>query len=201
MRAVCHFVVLALVGASVPVAEAQNSAIYKCKDDRRSSDRPIPGCKEQYVVNADGSIRGLITRPQTEDELSAEQERARIAAEKRKEEVALQRANRLLLSRYPNQASHGKARKTALETAAASVVSLERRIAQLVADRKALNDELEFYPNGNAPAKLLAEIGANEATQKGSKASLQNQQDEIQRIIALFDDQLATLRKLWKTTD
>ena len=47
------------------------------------------------------------------------------------------------------------------------------------------------------PAKLKQQLDANDATTEAQRTLIQNQQAEVVRINALFDTELARLRKLW----
>ena len=78
-----------------------------------------------------------------------------------------------------------------------SVQLSERRMALLAAERKPLMDEAEFYVGKALPSKLKQQLDANDATTEAQRTLIQNQQTEVVRINALFDAELARLRKLW----
>jgi hypothetical protein len=58
-------------------------------------------------------------------------------------------------------------------------------------------DETEFYPGKPLPAKLRSAIDANDASLAAQQSALQNQQAEVGRINANYDEELVRLRKLW----
>jgi len=60
-----------------------------------------------------------------------------------------------------------------------------------------LLDEAEFYVGKPLPSKLKLALDANDASLEAQKSLVQNQQAEIVRINALYDAELARLRKLW----
>ena len=196
--------------AAGPVAvEAQTKpdtgggpAIYTCIDDkgrRLTSDRPIPEClgREQRVLNKDGSLRSVRPPPLTADE-RAEKDAAdrRVAAERAAQADAIRR-DRNLMMRYPDEASHRKAREKALDTVRAAVKATEKRLADLSAERKPLDDEAEFYIGKPLPAGLKQQIDANEAAVEAQKSLAQTQAAELVRINALYDAEIERLRRLW----
>ena len=107
------------------------------------------------------------------------------------------RRDRNLIARYPNEAAHNKARAKALDDLRASVRVSKERIALLNVERKPLLDEAEFYVGKPLPSKLKLALDANDASLDAQKALIQNQEAESVRINALYDVELARLRKLW----
>ena len=186
-------------------ALAQNSyksGIYSCVDPsgkRITSDRPIPSCndREQRELNADGSIKRIVPPTMTADERSEAEARERaLVAEETAKRDALKR-DRNLLSRFPNEAAHNKAREAALDDSRKSVKVSETRLALLASERKPLADEAEFYVGKPLPTKLRTQLDANDAATDAQRSLIQNQQAEIIRINALYDAELQRLRKLW----
>jgi hypothetical protein len=78
-----------------------------------------------------------------------------------------------------------------------AVESSERRMAALAAERKPLISEAEFYEGKPLPLKLKQALDANDATTDAQRTLIQNQQIETVRINALYDAELARLRRLW----
>ena len=129
------------LGASVLTLSASAVAapgIYTCVDahgKRLTSDRPIPECldREQRVLNRDGSQRKVVAPRQTP------QERARADELRRQRELAevaqkdAVRRDRNLMFRYPDLATHDKARQAALDDIRKAIASSEKRIADLLA--------------------------------------------------------------------
>lgn len=199
-HAVARLAVAALAAAAGLDAAAQG--IYTCTDSRGrklTSDRPILECldREQKVLNKDGSPRGVLP-----PSLTAE-ERAELEARERRREqerMALQdaiRRDKLLLSRYPNEKAHRKAREEALEDVRKSIQNSEQRIAELERERKPLLDEAEFYKGKQMPAKLKQSLEFVEVAVEAHRTLIRNQQAELSRINFLYDQELDRLRKLW----
>lgn len=199
-HAVARLAVAALAAAAGLDAAAQG--IYTCTDSRGrklTSDRPILECldREQKVLNKDGSPRGVLP-----PSLTAE-ERAELEARERRREqerMALQdaiRRDKLLLSRYPNEKAHHKAREEALEDVRKSIQNSEQRIAELERERKPLLDEAEFYKGKQMPAKLKQSLEFVEVAVEAHRTLIRNQQAELSRINFLYDQELDRLRKLW----
>jgi hypothetical protein len=183
-------------------AGASSAAIYSCVDAsgrRLTSDRPIMECssREQRLLNADGSIRQVVPPTMTADEQAAAAPKARQAAADR---VAMQdaiRRDRNLLNRFPNEAAHSKAREAALDDVRKGVKFSEERLLELQTARKPLIAETEFYAGKSLPLSLKQKLDANDAATAAQRSLVQNQKDEILRIDALYDGELARLKKLW----
>ena len=179
-----------------------NTSVYSCIDShgkRLTSDRPIAECsaREQHLLNPDGSVRQIVPPTMTADERAdAELRERQIAADRVARQDAIRR-DRNLMARFPNEAAHNKARAAALDDVRTAVQASEKRIALLAADRKPLSDEAEFYRGKTLPAKLRQQLDANDAATDAQRALIQNQQTEVGRINALFDIELARLRRLW----
>ena len=192
----------ALAGLLLAGAGTASAAIYSCIDatgKKLTSDRPIAECatREQRVLNPDGSVRRVIPPTLTADERAEQEARERqIAVERAQQQDALRR-DRNLMVRFPNEASHDKARNAALDDVRAALQRSERRLADLAAERKPLIDEAEFYRNRPMPAKLKQQLESNDTAVDAMRVLVQNQQAEIVRINGLFDLELDRLRKLW----
>lgn len=176
--------------------------IYTCIDatgKKHTADRPIVECatRDQRLLNADGSVRQVVPPPMTADERAEQEQRERQAAVERAQQQDAIRRDRNLMIRFPNEAAHNKARNAALDDVRNAVVMSEKRIAALAADRKPLMDEAEFYTGKQMPLKLKQQLDANDAASEAQRALIQNQQAEIVRINALYDAELARLKKLW----
>jgi hypothetical protein len=178
------------------------TGIYTCTDDkgaRRTSDRPIAECidREQRVLNADGSVKRIV--PPT---LTAEERAEREAAERKmaEERAALNdavRRDRNLKARFPNEATHQKAREAALEVVRASMRTSMQRIKELEAERKPLASEVEFYRGRSMPARLKQQLEANDTSVAAQRDLIQTQEAELGRVNRIYDAELEHLRKLW----
>ena len=166
---------------------------------RIRSDRPILDCKDkdQRLLNPDGSFRAVVPPTPTADEQAEIDARQRDEVLKAAAKSDAIRRDRNLVSRFPNEAEHNKARAKALDDVRKSVRVSEERVALLTAERKPLLDEAEFYVNKPMPSKLKVNLDANDALLEAQKSLIQNQQTEVVRINALFDAELMRLRKLW----
>lgn len=181
---------------------AAAAPIYTCVDatgKKHTSDRPIAECatRDQRLLNADGSVRQILPPTPTADERAEQEQRERQAAAERAQQQDAIRRDRNLVTRFPNEAAHNKARAAALDDVRNAVALSEKRIAALAADRKPLMDEAEFYAGKQMPLKLKQQLDANDAATDAQRSLIQNQQAEIGRINALYDTELARLKKLW----
>ena len=176
--------------------------IFTCIDangKRITSDRTIPECaaREQRALNADGSVKRIVPPTLTADERSELEAKEREANAERVARMDAARRDRNLVARYPNEAAHRKARETALDDVRNSVRISEARVKLLSAERKPLLDESEFYVNKPLPPKLKAALDANDASLAAQRTLIQNQEVEVSRINALYDVELARLKRLW----
>ena len=176
--------------------------IYSCVDasgKRLTSDRPIAEChdRDQRLLNGDGSVKTIVPPTPTPDERAEAEARERQAITDRMMRQDAVRRDRNLLTRFPNEAAHRKARETALEDSRKSMRRSEVRIDLLAKERKPLLDEAEFYVGKPLPTQLKQQLDANDASVRAQVDLLQNQQAEIVRINALFDVELERLKSLW----
>jgi hypothetical protein len=195
------------VGALVPSAtlaqgKRSPSGIYTCTDERGrkiTSDRPIPECmdREQRLLNSDGSTRKVVPPSLTAEERARRDAEARRTARERAAKADAIRRDRNLMVRYPDQASHDRARQAALETVRMASQATELRLQGLAGERVKLDNEAEFYQGRPMPAYLKQQIDANEAAVAAQHAASRNQEAERARISALYDAELERLRRLW----
>lgn len=183
-------------------ARDPSALIFSCvnaQGKRLTSDRPISECldREQRVLNQDGSLQRVLPASPTPDERAAleEAERRKVADASAKRDAI--RRDRNLLVRYPNDAAHQKAREAALDDVRKAARSSEDRLAELRGERKPLVEEAEFYKSGALPVKLKRQLDGVDAAIAAQQETVTNQQAEVGRINALFDAELAHLRKLW----
>jgi hypothetical protein len=169
--------------------------IYSCVDasgKRLTSDRPIAEChdRDQRLLNGDGSVKTIVPPTPTPDERADAEARERQAITDRVMRQDAVRRDRNLLTRFPNEAAHRKAREAALDDSRKSMHRSDVRIDLLAKERKPLLDEAEFYVGKPLPAQLKQQLDANDAAVRAQVDLLQNQQAEIVRINALFDVEL-----------
>jgi len=196
----------ALLVASVPLAAqtkaSEPTGIYTCIDDkgrRLTADRPIPECsaKEQHILNRDGSVKAVRPPTLTAEERAEREAQERKAAEARSAQADSVRLDRNLKARYPNEAVHQRAREAAIDSVRAAIRASEMRLKDLAAERKPLLDESEFYVGKPMPAKLKAQLDANDVATEAQRNAMINQQAELVRINRYYDLELDRLRKLW----
>lgn len=200
LRAAAFVWVLAWTGLLSAAVHAQT--IYSCVDasgKRLTSDRPIPEChtRDQRVHNADGSVKSVLPPALSPDERAELEARERQAAAERMAQQEALRRDRNLLRRYPSEAPHKKAREAALDDVRKSVARSQQRLADLSVERKPLMDEAEFYKGRTLPAKLRQQMDANDAAVDAQRNLVQNTQEEVVRINALYDVELSRLKRLW----
>lgn len=178
------------------------AGIYTCVDvqgKRHTSDRPIVECldREQRVLNSDGSQRQVLPPRMNAEERAIAEEREH---QRQAQEAALKdaiRRDRNLMLRYPNEGVHNKARDSALDDLHNAIKTSELRVAELKAERKPLDADAEFYKGKRLPIKLRTKMEANDAAQQAQTDAILSQKAEIVRINALYDAELARLKRLW----
>ena len=200
-------VLLATLGAEAAWAQAQQGAtggIYTCVDKhgrRLTADRPIPECldREQRELSPSGMTRRQIGPSLTELERAAQDAQRRKEAEERVRIVEERRRDRVLVARYPDKAAHDLERAAAIQLVDDVTSTAEKRIAELKAERKKFDGEMEFYkkdPN-KAPMTLRRMIAENDDALAEQQRFIAGQDQEKRRVHARFDNELAQLRKLW----
>lgn len=183
-------------------AQAAPGQIYSCVDakgNKLTSDRPIAACadREQRVLNADGSVRQVMPPTPTADERAEQEAAERRAAIERAAQKDAVRRDRNLLTRFPDEATHQRAREAALDDVRKALHNYEERLKALAAERKPLQDEAEFYVGRELPAKLRQAFDANDAAVEAQRTLIANQDAEMVRINKLYDVELERLRRLW----
>lgn len=205
IRALAASLALALAGAPALAEEKANRASYTCVVNGKKivSDRLIPECNsiEQRELNSDGSLKRIVKPPPTPDE------REEIEKKEVEEKIKVAafndavRRDRNLMQRYPDEATHWKAREKALDEFRVSEKSSSARIAALLDEKRKLEEEKRFYKNEKVdkplPLTLKQKIDANDAALAAQRSITQNAQTELDRINRNFDLELERLRKLW----
>ncbi|HSC63218.1 MAG TPA: hypothetical protein VLD35_06270 [Caldimonas sp.] len=186
-------------------AEPSGRPIIQCdlNGKKVTSDRPIPECvhKEQRELNPDGSLKRIVPPTPTADEVAAKEQQDQVEKLQAAARSDAVRRDRNLMQRFPDEAAHRKAREKALDELRIAGKIYADRIAVLLADRKKLDDEKQFYVNDRVnkplPTQLKQKIDANDASLEAQRSLAQNQVAETDRINALYDAELARLKKLW----
>jgi vacuolar-type H+-ATPase subunit E/Vma4 len=178
--------------------------IYTCTDAKGrklTSDRPIPECadREQRVLNPSGTVRTIVGPSLTGPERAALEARQRREAEERARQAEEKRRERALVTRYPNQASHDKERAEALAQISVVRKAALNRVKELERQRKALDNELEFYAGdpSKVPPSLKRQVDENAQSMAVQERFIADQDAEMARVNARFDEELAKLQQLW----
>lgn len=198
-------VVCAAAAPSTAAAQSPSSlttSIYTCTDAngrRLTSDRPIAECvhKEQLVLNRDGSLRAVLPPTLTAEERAVKEAQERAAAVARAAQSDAVRRDRNLMARYPDEATHNRAREAAADTVRLAMKASAQRLRDLDAERKPLTDEAEFYVGKPLPPKLRLALDANDAAMEAQRDATATQEAELVRINKLYDVELERLRRLW----
>lgn len=193
--------VWALAGAQGVPATA---GIYTCVDARGrtlTSDRPIPECMDrtQKELNPSGTVKRQVPPPLTAQEAARQEEEQRAAAEEQARRAEEKRKDRALVLRYPSQAPHDRDRREALAGVDAMILIAQNNLSDLVAVRKQIDLEMEFYTKdpSQAPSALRRQLDDNTRRMQERRRQISDQQLEKTRINRRFDDELARLRQLW----
>ena len=195
-------VLLVLLAAFAGQAGAQ--AIYTCVDAkgrRLTADRPIIDCidRDQTELGPNGLPRRRIAPTPTAAELAAQEEKARRLAEERIRVNEETKRERALLMRYPNAATHDKERAAVFTRLDSIKAGAQHRIAALLAERKSVESELEFYRTTPAktPPRLKQQL-EHVDEQLAAQRKFHDEQDiEKARVNDRFDLELAKLKLLW----
>jgi len=199
----------AIVAMSVLAAAwAQESpvapGVYTCVDAsgrKLTSDRPILECidREQKVLNPSGTVRTRVGPSLTAQEQAEVEKKQKREAEDKARAAEEKRRDRALMTRYPNKAVHDADRNDALEQIDVVIKAASNRLDELVRQRKTLDQEMEFYKGdpSKAPAYMRRQLEENTQSQSVQRRFISEQEQEIRRVNARFDDELARLRQLW----
>ena len=187
------------------LAQAQaQSGIYTCidaKGRKLTSDRPIPECvdREQKLLNPSGTVKAKVAPTLTAQERADADAREKQDAEARALLVEEKRRERALLIRYPSKEVHDKERAEALAQIAAVVQAASKRIEDLLRDRRKVDEEMEFYKKdpSKAPPSLRRQIDDIAQSVAVQKRFIGEQESEIRRVNARFDEELVRLKQLW----
>jgi len=198
---ICSALLCAGAAMSASAAPSANQ-VFTCvaaSGRTLTSDRLIAECmdREQRVLSREGVLIRVVPPTLTADERAERDARERqLAAEKQAKAEAVRR-DRNLMQRYPNAEAHQSARERALGAVQTSIELSDLRQRELVAERKPLLDEAEFYKGKALPHKLREQLAANDGAMAAQRDAQRLQQAEVDRVNALFDAELARLKRLW----
>jgi hypothetical protein len=184
--------------------QACAQGIFTCVDAKGrqlTADRPIIECidREQKELNSSGTVKRKLAPSLTAQEREAEEERSRKLIEARNRLAEDKKRDRALLTRYPDRPAHDKERLAALSLVDETIAVARKSTGELVALRKRLETEMEFYLKdpSRVPAKLKRQLEENEQHIEAQRRFVANQESEKRRINARFDEELAKLKQVW----
>lgn len=183
------------------------SGVYTCVDAKGrklTADRPIPECtdREQKVLNPSGTVKIKVGPTLTAQELVEIEKKEKREIEERNRSVDEKRRDRALLTRYPNKTVHDQERAQALTQIGVVVQAAKTRLDEVTKQRIVIDQEMEFYkkdPN-KAPAYLRRQLEENIQSQAVQRHFIGEQDNELKRVNARFDEELVRLRQLWTLT-
>ena len=200
-------VLLVAVLPVIPAAQAQLSTplgIYTCIDARGrklTSDRPIAECndREQQVLNPSGTLKEKVAPPLTAQERADQEAKEKAALEERARISEEKRRDRALLIRYPSKAVHDKERAEALLQIGVVRKAAVNRVDELLHQRTEVAQEMEFYKKdpSKAPPSVRRQVDEVNHSLAVQGRFIADQDGELKRVNARFDDELARLQKLW----
>jgi hypothetical protein len=192
-----------MAGVTLP-ARSQTQGIYSCVDSkgrRLTADRPIAECidREQKLHNPSGTVKATVGPTLTAQERIEQEERLKREAEEREIQAENKRRERALVVRYPNKAIHDSERAEALAQIGVVRNAAVNRVNELLVQRDKLDKEREFYKKSpdKEPPSLRRQIEENAHSMEVQGRFIAEQDAEIGRVNARFDEELAQLRKLW----
>ena len=203
-------VFVALTGASGVIwAQEQTGSlvtpgVYTCidaKGRKLTADRPIPECtdREQKILNPSGTVKAKVGPSLTAQERADLELKEKREIEERSRTADEKRRDRALLIRYPNKGVHDQERAEALAQIGVVVQAAKNRLDELNKQRVAIDAEMEFYKKdpSKAPSYLRRQLEDNIQSQAVQRRFMGEQEGEIKRVNARFDDELVRLRQLW----
>jgi hypothetical protein len=185
-------------------AQAQTQGIYSCVDSkgrRLTADRPIAECvdREQKLLNPSGTVKSTVGPTLTAHERTELEARQKRDAEERERQVEEKRRERALLVRYPNKDTHDKERAEAVAQIGVVRKAAVNRVNELLGQRDALSTELEFYKKDTSkiPPSLRRQLDDIAHSLEVQGRFIADQDAEIARVNARFDEELVRLKQLW----
>jgi hypothetical protein len=185
-------------------AQAQTQGIYTCVDSKGrklTSDRPIAECvdREQKQLNPSGTVKAIVGPTLTAHERTELEERQRREAEEKARALEEKRRERALLIRYPRKEVHDAERAEALAQINVVKQAASNRVVELQKQKNLLMEEMEFYKRDptKAPSSLTRQLDENAHSLAVQARFIGDQDDELRRVNARFEDELTRLKGLW----
>lgn len=191
---------LASAGTVWAASGTVQGSIFTCTVNGKtySGDRMPQECANSDVreLNRDGSLRRVIARPLTQDELRARAVEAKKRLEDEDKLVAQRRRDKSLLEAYASDEEIEAARSKSLETATQAIARATQRIANLNGERKKIDDEAEFYKKRTVPDQIKRSYVSNQQQMSAEEKILSEARLETQRINERFDAEKKRFREL-----
>lgn len=183
-------------------AQGAHADIYLCRDANGtlvSSDHLTNDCLTNggRVIGPDGTERRRILTIKEQARAAQEEEAARNLARQQREQ---QRENRALLLRYPNEAALEQARMNDLDRPNTLIQDAKKQLASLEQQRKQLNIDAQFYPQGPLPLELRTKLDENKVLTQQEITLISGQNAEIERINREYDALRIRMKPLWART-
>ncbi|MCS6945057.1 MAG: hypothetical protein RMK97_06550 [Sutterellaceae bacterium] len=183
------------------VSGAASARLYVCTTASGrtiSADRPPPECADRPIreLRSDGSVKRVIEPPLTPEQRAAlEAERKRQMQEAERQRAQMRR-DLSLLETYANEAEIENARHRALADRQALIERAQRRLQELLRERKRLEEESEFYVRRELPEKLKREIAANEEMIRVQEKVIADAKADMARVNERYDAEAKRFREL-----
>ena len=180
---------------------AAQTSLYSCttaSGKNITSDLPPPECYNRPIkeLRPDGSTRRVIEPPLTPEQRAAREAEERRKLEEEEKRRTQSRRDLALLETYATEQYIEQARVRALATREAVIERAHKRLDELKAERRKLDDEKEFYTKREMPEKLKRSFAGNaEATQQQQKV-IADAEAEKARVSARFEEERMRFRYL-----
>lgn len=186
------------------LGSVQAQGIFTCIDSKGrkiTADRPIADCvdREQHELSRSGAVMRKVPRILTAQERAAQEAHDKTEVAAQAQLLDEKRRERALMLRYPNVAVHNRERNAALATIDDIIGSSSQRSSDLMAEKKMIASEMEFYAKdpAKAPLGLKSRRETHDANSRAQQSFVTTQLLEKQRINQRFDEELETLKPLW----
>jgi hypothetical protein len=193
-------------GGWAQTASTSVGGVYTCidaKGRKLTADRPIAECtdREQKILNPSGTVKAKVGPTLTAQERADLEAKEKREIEERNRTADEKRRDRALLIRYPNKGVHDQERQEALAQIGVVIQAAKNRLDELAKQRVAIDEEMEFYKKdpSKAPAYVRRQQEENIQSQAVQRRFIGEQDAEVKRVNARFDDELVRLRQLWTT--
>lgn len=191
---------LITAGACGAAESTPLGSIFTCTVNGKtfSGDRPPQECAnaDMRELNRDGSVRRVLARPLTQDELRARAFEAKKRLEEEDKQLAQRRRDKSLLEAYASDEEIEAARVKSLESATQAMARAKLRISDLNGERKKLDDEAEFYKKRVLPDQIKRSFVSNQQEVSQAEKILNDALMETKRINERFDAEKKRFREL-----